>query len=73
MVIIDIDNTVSVIGSAVFAAAYTLVGGFYSVSYTDVLQLVLIVIGLVSVSTVICCEDSKNSCYEILQIIAPFS
>lgn len=49
MVILDIDNRISVIASAVFAAAYTIVGGFYSVSYTDVLQLCLIVIGLVSV------------------------
>jgi len=49
MVILDIDNRISVIASAVFAAAYTVVGGFYSISYTDVLQLFLIVIGLVSV------------------------
>jgi high affinity choline transporter 7 len=51
VVILDIDNKISVIASAVFAAAYTIVGGFYSVSYTDVLQLFLIVIGLVSVET----------------------
>jgi high affinity choline transporter 7 len=51
VVILDIDNRISVIASAVFAAAYTIVGGFYSVSYTDVLQLFLIVIGLVSVKT----------------------
>lgn len=49
MVILGIDNKISVIASAVFAAAYTIVGGFYSVSYTDVFQLCLIVIGLVSV------------------------
>lgn len=49
MVILDVDSRISVIVSAVFAAAYTIVGGFYSVSYTDVLQLFLIVIGLVSV------------------------
>ncbi|KDR24329.1 high-affinity choline transporter 1-like isoform X2 [Zootermopsis nevadensis] len=46
VVILDIDSRISVIASAVFAAAYTIVGGFYSVSYTDVLQLILIVIGL---------------------------
>lgn len=51
MVILDIDSRISVIASAVFAAAYTIVGGFYSVSYTDVLQLILIVIGLVSLIT----------------------
>ncbi|PNF35271.1 High-affinity choline transporter 1 [Cryptotermes secundus] len=46
VVILGIDNKISVIASAVFAAAYTIVGGFYSVSYTDVFQLCLIVIGL---------------------------
>ena len=61
MVILDVDKRISVIASAVFAAAYTIVGGFYSVSYTDVLQLFLIAIGLVSV---IRTEDCKNSSYE---------
>jgi high affinity choline transporter 7 len=65
MVILDVDNSVSVIASAVFAAAYTLVGGFYSVSYTDVLQLCLIVVGLVSVRAAIRTEDYKNSSREI--------
>jgi high affinity choline transporter 7 len=46
MVILDLDKRISVIFSAVFAAAYTIVGGFYSVSYTDVLQQFLITIGL---------------------------
>jgi len=50
-----------VIGSAVFAAAYTIVGGFYSVTYTDVLQLCLIAIGLVSIRA--------NFLYEIGQFI----
>jgi high affinity choline transporter 7 len=49
VVILDVDSRISVIASAMFAAVYTIVGGFYSVSYTDVLQLFLIVIGLVSV------------------------
>jgi high affinity choline transporter 7 len=61
MVILDLDKRISVIASAVFAAAYTVVGGFYSVSYTDVLQQLLITIGLVSV---IRYEDYKNSSYE---------
>ncbi|KAJ9597278.1 hypothetical protein L9F63_011882, partial [Diploptera punctata] len=47
VVILGINNMISVIASTVFAASYTVVGGFYSVSYTDVLQLILIVIGLV--------------------------
>ena len=61
MVILDVDNRISVIASAVFAAAYTIVGGFYSVSYTDVLQLFLIAVGLVSVRAAIGTEDYKNS------------
>jgi len=60
-VILDIDSRISVIGSAVFAAAYTIVGGFYSVTYTDVLQLCLIAIGLVSIRA--------NFLYEIGQFI----
>jgi Na+(H+)/acetate symporter ActP len=49
VVILGLDKRVSVAASAIFAAAYTIVGGFYSVSYTDVLQQGLITIGLVSV------------------------
>jgi high affinity choline transporter 7 len=60
MVILDIDNRISVIASAVFAAAYTIVGGFYSVSYTDVLQLFLIVIGLVSAQTYFLSNFNNN-------------
>ncbi|XP_026687843.1 high-affinity choline transporter 1-like isoform X3 [Diaphorina citri] len=48
MVILDISNTWSVTISTIFAAAYTVSGGLYSVTYTDVLQLICIVIGLVS-------------------------
>ncbi|XP_054269313.1 high-affinity choline transporter 1-like [Macrosteles quadrilineatus] len=47
MVIMDLDMTVSIVTSATFAAAYTVVGGMYSVSYTDVLQLGCITLGLV--------------------------
>ncbi|KAI5738321.1 hypothetical protein M8J77_005430 [Diaphorina citri] len=46
MVILDISNTWSVTISTIFAAAYTVSGGLYSVTYTDVLQLICIVIGL---------------------------
>lgn len=48
MVILELDVRVSILVSATFAAAYTVVGGMYSVSYTDVLQLVCITLGLVS-------------------------
>ncbi|XP_074839351.1 high affinity choline transporter 1 [Carettochelys insculpta] len=45
-VIIDIDVNVSVIVSALIAILYTLVGGLYSVAYTDVVQLFCIFMGL---------------------------
>lgn len=47
-VIIDVDVNASVIVSALIAILYTLVGGLYSVAYTDVVQLFCIFIGLVS-------------------------
>ncbi|XP_022206261.2 high-affinity choline transporter 1 [Nilaparvata lugens] len=46
-VILDINSTVSIIISTIFAAAYTVVGGLYSVTYTDVLQIFCIIIGLI--------------------------
>ncbi|ETE66155.1 High affinity choline transporter 1, partial [Ophiophagus hannah] len=45
-VIIDINITFSVIISASIATLYTLVGGLYSVAYTDVVQLFCIFLGL---------------------------
>lgn len=45
-VILHLDMTICVIISAVFACVYTIIGGLVSVSYTDVVQLVLIIIGL---------------------------
>lgn len=48
-VILDIDQTVSIIISACIAVLYTLFGGLYSVAYTDVLQLTCMFVGLVSV------------------------
>ena len=46
-VIVGLERTISVIVSAVIAVGYTLVGGLYSVAYTDVVQLICIFIGLV--------------------------
>lgn len=48
--IIDININLSVIISALIATLYTLVGGLYSVAYTDVVQLFCIFLGLVSLS-----------------------
>ncbi|GCC24570.1 high-affinity choline transporter 1 isoform X1 [Chiloscyllium punctatum] len=45
-VIVDININLSVIISAVIAVFYTLVGGLYSVAYTDVVQLFCIFLGL---------------------------
>uniref|UniRef100_A0A2K6ELW7 Solute carrier family 5 member 7 n=1 Tax=Propithecus coquereli TaxID=379532 RepID=A0A2K6ELW7_PROCO len=45
-VIIDVDVRASVIVSALIATLYTLVGGLYSVAYTDVVQLFCIFVGL---------------------------
>ncbi|MCS1350697.1 sodium:solute symporter family protein [Mechercharimyces sp. CAU 1602] len=47
--ILGLDVTTSIILSAAIAIAYTVVGGLWSVAYTDVVQLLLIVIGLVLV------------------------
>lgn len=49
-VIIDINVNISVIISALIATMYTLVGGVYSVAYTDVVQLFCIFLGLVSLA-----------------------
>lgn len=48
-VIIELDNTVSIVVSALIALMYTLFGGLYSVAYTDVIQLFCIFIGLVCI------------------------
>ncbi|XP_056145956.1 high-affinity choline transporter 1-like [Lampris incognitus] len=45
-VIVDINITMSVVISALIAVFYTLVGGLYSVAYTDVVQLFCIFLGL---------------------------
>ncbi|XP_057192828.1 high-affinity choline transporter 1 isoform X2 [Triplophysa rosa] len=45
-VIVDINISVSVVVSALIAVFYTLVGGLYSVAYTDVVQLFCIFLGL---------------------------
>ncbi|KAJ8256030.1 hypothetical protein COCON_G00198940 [Conger conger] len=45
-VIVDININISVVVSALIAIFYTLVGGLYSVAYTDVVQLFCIFLGL---------------------------
>ena len=48
-VILNLDEKVSIIMSAVIALGYTLLGGLISVAYTDVIQIFFIAIGLVSI------------------------
>jgi high affinity choline transporter 7 len=45
-VILNLDEKVSIISSAVIALGYTLFGGLISVAYTDVIQIFFIVFGL---------------------------
>lgn len=52
-VILDLSYTVSIWISAAVAITYTLMGGLYSVAYTDIIQLVLIFISLVSYSSLL--------------------
>ena len=47
-VILELPQTISIIISAAIAVAYTLFGGLYSVAYTDVIQLVCMLIGLLT-------------------------
>ena len=47
-VVINLDRLTSIIVSACIAVFYTLIGGLYSVAYTDVIQLICIFVGLVS-------------------------
>ncbi|XP_046633591.1 high-affinity choline transporter 1-like isoform X2 [Daphnia pulicaria] len=46
-VMLGLDNTLSIIISAAVAVTYTLIGGLYSVAYTDVIQLGCVLFGLV--------------------------
>ena len=48
-VILELDTKISIIVSACIAVFYTLFGGLYSVAYTDVVQLICIFVGLVSI------------------------
>jgi len=50
-VILDLPFTICIWISAVVAIIYTLMGGLYSVAYTDVIQLILMFISLVRFPT----------------------
>lgn len=46
-VVMDISSNLAVSISAAVAILYTLMGGLYSVAYTDVIQLTFMLLGLV--------------------------
>lgn len=71
-VIVDININMSVVISALIAIFYTLVGGLYSVAYTDVVQLFCIFVGLVSL-TVNICSARDNRGYSTYQYWIDFS
>lgn len=72
-VIVDININMSVVISALIAIFYTLVGGLYSVAYTDVVQLFCIFVGLVSFA-VISPHKHRNSCKQgLLDFLAVLS
>uniref|UniRef100_A0AAR2J8C8 Solute carrier family 5 member 7a n=1 Tax=Pygocentrus nattereri TaxID=42514 RepID=A0AAR2J8C8_PYGNA len=62
-VIVDININISVMISALIAIFYTLVGGLYSVAYTDVVQLFCIFVGLVSFKEILNDESSSQDFY----------
>merc|ERR550532_1307558 len=45
-VMMDLSDSLSIISSACVVIVYTIFGGLYSVAYTDVVQLMLIFVGL---------------------------
>ena len=52
-VVVNLDRVTSIIVSACISVFYTLIGGFYSVVFTDVIQLICGFVGLVSVMIMI--------------------
>lgn len=49
-VVLDLPFSLCIWASAAVAILYTLLGGLYSVAYTDVIQLTLVFVSLVSVA-----------------------
>ena len=76
-VVIGLDRITSVVVSACIAIFYTLMGGLYSVAYTDVIQLICIFVGLVSVvsSRLFCdmCTTSQLGVFIVICLVPVFS
>ena len=64
-VILHLETLVAIVTSASVAILYTMFGQMISVAYTDIVQLVLIVFGLVSIANV---HDSFKFCNGRLKI-----
>lgn len=73
-VILDIDLSLSILISAAIALLYTLLGGLYSVAYTDIVQLICIFVGLVSPDPRIELESCEEAafCLKKKTIYGPF-
>lgn len=80
--ILDVPFHLAVLGSAIITISYTMVGGFLAVAYTDVLQLIMIFIGLFLVlpfglsaaggfDTVVANYFAKSSGSKISELIRP--
>jgi len=66
-VMLGMDNTLAIIISATVAVSYTLFGGLYSVAYTDVIQLLCVVFGLVLCIPFVWTHEAIN--YETLSTV----
>ena len=64
-VVVGLNRSLSVIVSAGIAIFYTLLGGLYSVVYTDVIQLTCIFIGLVSMVSGVHCLKMPTALTEV--------
>ncbi|KAK2161198.1 hypothetical protein LSH36_120g12004 [Paralvinella palmiformis] len=70
-VIIGLNHVWAVLFSAAIAILYTFIGGLYSVAYTDVIQLICIIVGLVYFQRVLSQKTSGGA--TILSLAAGFA
>ena len=77
-IILHIPMDASVVASACVAVFYTLIGGLYSVAYTDVIQLFCIFVGLVSGTAALdiinqSINQDKNWCHNCSMFFIKFA
>merc|ERR1719278_1250778 len=63
-VILNLNEVVSIVSSAIIALGYTLLGGLISVAYTDVIQIFFIVFGLFLALPFAITHPAVNNIYE---------